>query len=79
MAQVQVTQVVHTNNTDDLYVTGTVNGTQFTAHGWVSATTGMTGPQKLAYVAGLLRDAWRAAQPPPTTDLGVNGSLTLPD
>jgi uncharacterized protein (DUF2237 family) len=79
MAQVQVLDVHRVNNTDDLFVHGTVNGVDLTAHGWVSAVVGMTPAQRFTYCATLLRDAWRATQAPPVTDLGVSGAATLPD
>lgn len=39
---------------DFAHVAGTVNGTPVDAYGWVSATAGMTKPQKIAYAQALL-------------------------
>lgn len=44
-------------------------GNDVVAFGWMSATGGMTNPQKLAYAKGMLT----AAAPPVPVDLNISG------
>lgn len=54
---------------DVVRITGTVNGNPVVTVGWMSALTGMTAAQKLAYGKSLLI----AAVPPDPIDLGIAG------
>lgn len=73
MAVVSVTAVKLAPDGDSVTITGTVDGVLVTAHGWRSATTGMTGAQKLHYAAVLLKQQADALVDP--TDLPFLGTV----